>query len=166
MDGKKRRDSRQNQLLVGDLAEFLVDLAKIYDQNKTGNTELSRALRYVALALRPHRHWRAVDLAEVIKPDGPSLPEMRPYPKHPKFTLPIDLERISQPDLEKILDDDAYTKEQIIEVGVQRYGISRSKLQRLRKDDARESVRAAMDHEKSLDVISDEALKGAKARSN
>ena len=78
--------------------------------------------------------------------------------------LPPELESMGQDAIERILDDEGYTKLQIVELGVQRFGISRSKLDRLNKKDALESVRAALGHEKSLDVISIEARKGANAR--
>jgi hypothetical protein len=82
-----------------------------------------------------------------------------------KSVLPAELESISQEYVERILDDESYNKQQVVELGVRRFGISRSKLERLRKEHAQDSVRAALEHEKSLDVISMEARRGGKARS-
>ena len=70
---------------------------------------------------------------------------------------------MSLSDVKQVLDED-HTKDEIAEIGARRFGMSRSKLRRLRKEDAREAIRAALAHEVSLDVISREARSGGVAR--
>ena len=82
------------------------------------------------------------------------------------MALPPNLESLAQPDIEKILDDDRFTKSQIIEVGAERFGIPKSKLARSCKQDAVGSVRAALDHERSLELISAEARRSGENRSS
>ena len=85
-------------------------------------------------------------------------------PRKERVELPPDLESLSQPDIEKILGDDRFTKSQIIEVGAKHFGIPKSKLARSCKQDAVESVRAALDHQRSLDLISAEARRSGENR--
>lgn len=74
------------------------------------------------------------------------------------------LESLSQDEVAQILDDPSSAKQQVAELGFRRFGISRAKLERLSKQAARDAVRAALEHEKSLDVISREASKSGQAR--
>ena len=155
----------RDRLLVADVVRYLIGLAKLHEDEKTGNHELSEGLRSVARALRPYSAYTAVDLTDVISKNVPPTAIIPTTTNNSKPVLPRDLEYISQDELERILDDGQYTKKQLAEVGCQRFGISRSKLERLRKSEACDSIRAALDHERSLDAISREALKGGMARS-
>ena len=158
-------DAVEDQLRVADMVEFLVSLAKLYEKDKTGNAELSRGLRSVAHVLHPYADCLVLELADAIKKKAASTDRRKTASARLKPQLPPTLESIGQADVERILNDEDYTKRQIAELGVRRFGISRSKLERLRKNDARDSVRAALEHEKSLDVISMEARRGGEARS-
>ena len=158
-------DAEENQLLVADMVQYLLSLAELYEKDKTGNTDLSEGLRNVAHALRPYADCPVLELTDAIKKKAPSTDRRKRASTKAKSQLPPALESLGQEDIDKILNDESYTKKQIAELGVRRFGISRSKLERLRKTDARDSVRAALEHEKSLDVISMEARRGGKARS-
>ena len=86
-------------------------------------------------------------------------------PRRSKVIISAASKSMTQTELEDILDDGmAYTKNQIAELGFQRFGISRSKLMRLRKDDALESVRSALRNERILDMIAQEARIAGRAR--
>ena len=80
--------------------------------------------------------------------------------------LPPNLEGLNKKDIEDILSDESYTKVQIAELGSRRFGIPRAMLERLRKEDALMSVRAALENEKSLDVISQVARRSGKTRAS
>ena len=157
--------TEDNQLLVVDIVQYLLSLAKLSEKDKTGNRELSEGLRSVAHALRPYGDCLVLELADAMKKKAPSRVGRKTTSTKAKSQLPPALESISQEDIERILNDESYTKRQIAELGVQRFGISQSKLERLRKKDSLESVRAALEHERSLDVIAMEARRGGKARS-
>ncbi len=158
-------DAEENQLLVADMVQYLLSLAELYEKDKTGNADLSEGLRNVAHALRPYADCPVLELTDAIKKKAPSTDRRKRASTKAKSQVPPALESLGQEDIDKILNDESYTKKQIAELGVRRFGISRSKLERLRKTDARDSVRAALEHEKSLDVISMEARRGGKARS-
>lgn len=151
----------EERLSIDDLIRYLSRLADLNKEDRTGNPEWSDGLRQLARALRPHAALSIVEFADLVK--GISA---RPVtsPRKEKVALPPNLDSLSRPDIEKVLDDDRFTKSQIIEVGTRRFGIPKSKLARSCRQDAVESVRAALDHERSLDLISAEARRGGESR--
>ena len=156
-------DAQETQVLVDDIVRYLSGLARLHSEEKTGNPKLSRGLRHLVRALRPYSDSPISELnAALAQKVGPS--NVKATPRRRQATLPADLESLGQAEVERILEDDRYTKQQVAELGSRRFGISRSKLERLRKVDALQSVRAALEHELSLDVISEEARKGGMAR--
>ena len=161
---------QREHLLVADIVKYLSGLAKLYGEDKTGNSELSFGLLQVTEALRPYADCPVPELANAIRNNSVTAvnAKSRRKPIEPAFTPELDsrLESISQDEIERILNDDAVTKRQIAELGFRRFGISRSKLERLNLTDARYSVLAALENEKTLDVISQVAQKAGKARSS
>lgn len=154
-------DPREGQLLVSDIARYLSGLAKLQESGKTGNPALSEGLRSVAQALRPYAHCPAAELPEAIRREKPAAGGNKAaFPPE----MAAALESLSQEEVARILDDPGSAKQQVSELGFHRFGISRAKLERLSKQAARDAVRAALEHEKSLDVISREASKSGQAR--
>ena len=167
--GKPSPSVRDNQLLVADVVQYLSGLARLHKEDKTGNLELSKGLRHVAHALRPYADCPVLELADTIKKQTSSVVDSKTTSNRAESVFPPELqstlESIGQDDIARILGDENCSKRNIVELGARRFGISRSRLERLRKKDARATVRAALDHEKSLDVITVEARRGGKARS-
>ena len=151
----------EESLLIGDLLRYLSRLAVLNKEDKTGNLVLSDGLRQMARALRPHADLSIAEFADLVRTTSD---RSRNSPRKEKATLPPNLESLSGPEIEKILDDDEFTKSQIAEVGTARFGISRSSLKRSSRQDALESIRAALDHEKSLEFISEEARRSGENR--
>ena len=151
----------EDRLLIDDLIRYLSQLATLNKEDRTGNPKLSDGLRQLTGALRPHANRSIAEFADLVR-------DLSDRPRHSsgkkKTTLPPSLESLSQSAIEKILDDDRFTKSQITEIGERRFGIPRSKLLRSCKQDAVESVRAALDHERALDLISAEAQRGGENR--
>ncbi len=157
--------SDEGQLLVKDVARYLTGLAKLHEEDKTGNPELSVGLRQVAHALRPFASHPVTELSEVIgKKRKTSVSGSKAVSRKPKMVMPSELETLSQNDVAKMLGEDGYTKQQIAELGFRRFGISRPMLMRLPKKDAWNSIRAALEHERSLDAIARQARKAGRAR--
>ena len=156
---------RENQLLVKNILTYFSSLAKLNDEEKTGNLELSQALRDLTKSLRPFSNHPVSELTTILNGKVPTN-GFRNHPNNVKVTLPSELEYVSQDVVEKILEDSRYTKIQLAELGFRRFGISHAKLVHLSKKDALESVRAALAHEKSLDAISEEARKSGMTRSS
>ena len=158
-------DLRENQLLVKNILTYFSSLAKLNDDEKTGNLELSQALRDLSKSLRPFSNHPVSELTTILNGKVPTN-RFGKHPNNVKVALPSELEYVSHDVVEEILEDDRYTKIQLAELGFRRFGISRAKLVHLSKKDALEAVRAALGHEKSLDAIAEEARKGGMARSS
>lgn len=152
-------------LLVNDLVRYLSRLVNLYSDTKTGNPALSDGLRQLVNALRPHSKRPVPELVDMIR--EPSLRRLhKTSSKRVKVLLPSDLEALSLEEVEKILDDEDYTKDQVVQLGVQRFGMSSSELVRQGKKNVLEAIRAALNHEKSLEVISMEARRAGQMRSS
>lgn len=154
----------ESQLLVSDIVRFLSGMANLQEEDKTGNPRLGEGLRQVAKALRPYANLPVSGLTDAIEKKQPGRAEPKVAVTRFTLELPDELESIDQEEIIRIVDNINYTKQQIAELGYRRFGISRSKLERLSKKDALDSVRAALEHEKSLDVISQEAVKSGRLR--
>ena len=107
-------------------------------------------------------------ITELGFPKSPTLirrsPRASASSRKPKRMLPPGLERLSYEEVERILDDDGYTKRQIAELGFRRFGIPEKSLIHSRKYDAVTSVRDAVANERILDAISRQARKAGRMR--
>lgn len=165
-NGKVKPDPNapETRLLVSDIARYLNDLAGLHGKDKTGNQGLSAGLRLLAQAIHPYAKYPVVELPEVIK----ALPGGKAADKSNKAAFPPEvaaaLESLSQEDVAQILDDPGSAKGLVAELGFRRFGISRAKLERLSKQAARDAVRSALENERILDAISEEARKSGQAR--
>ena len=142
------------ELAVSDIVKYLRRLARFQEDNVTGNVELSRGLKQLCNALGPFSDRQLIELSDALKAVSDNRQATDSFPAKAVVGLPSDLESLSHKDLESILANERHTKKQLVEVGFKRFGISRSRLDRLRKSEAKDSVRAALEHEKSLEAIS------------
>ncbi len=161
---QRKPDVREDPLLIKDLSQYLSRLATLVRDPRTGNMDLSDGLRALARALRRHSKRPIHELSDIMKDVGPKT--RKQSARQPKAVLPSELTTLSIEEVDDILSNPEYTKSQLIELGTKRFGISKSKLSGLNKDDVRESVRSALNHEKSLDAISREAQRGGQKRSS
>lgn len=151
-------------LTVDDLVKYLAKLAGLQSDSRTGNLAFSKDLRKLTSALKPYGSLPVSDLANLIK-SAKRLNDQRPPVSREKITLPSNLDSISHKLVEQVIGNKNYSKFQLVRVGVHRFGISHSRLMRLNKDDVIGAIRAAMDHEKSLDALSQEAHRSGEIRS-
>lgn len=166
LNGERKHALQEEQLLVRDIARYLSSLARLNETGKISNPELSDALRQVVDALRLYNSYPVRELAGVLREAKSQKRNRGPLGRKPAVTLPSNLDSLEMKEIEDILADEKYTKDQLAELGFRRFGISRAKLMGLRKEDAKNSVRAALENEKSLDVISEMARKAGKARAS
>ena len=156
----RERDSsvaHDSSLTVDDLIKYLSRLASLNGEYRTGNQDLSDGLQELARALRPHAGRTVSDLADQMK-EMSGRPEATASKR--KATLPASLESLSREDIEKMLNSENCTKAQIMEIGTRCFGIPESRLARASKKDALTTVAAALDHERSLEVIARQAGRG------
>ena len=146
---EQQENSRQG-LVIGDLMKHLAKWAAVERDERTGNPSLSEGLTLLAGCLRRHKSSPVSDLAEFrLQRCG----ERTRVPRKPKIELPTGLNSLESDQVCAILDNERYQKAQLVELGERRLGIPRSKLSRLNRADAITSLRAALDHERSLTAI-------------
>ena len=157
-------DATERGIGVGDLQRYLSGLADLQRDSRTGNAALAAAIRSLVDALKPYRSRPALELPELLA--GLVAPR-QPKPAHrkPAVELPSGLTTLTESAVERVLADNRYLKSQLADLGFQRFGISRSRLCRLSKADAVEAIRAALEHQRSLDAISQQARAAGRRRS-
>ena len=163
---RKTSTNTNGELYVIDIAQYLSELAKVYALEETGSPRLNYGLKKLTDALRPYFDLPISELGHVIHPVSIAASIRTTAENKTRPLLPSDVESIDHNALERILDDERYSKEQVAELGTRRFGISRAKLIRLRKQEAVEAVRSALGHAKSLDAIAHEARRAGHARTS
>lgn len=159
------RAPESKELSVGDLSAFLRNFAASLSDPRTGNLALSAALNELAAVLRRYNNLPVTGLKEALasqsrqtRRDGAN--------KRAIVDLPPNIDSLDLKSLDLIIASSAYSKAQLMELGTRRFGIARARLTRLSRPRVVEIIRAAMDHERSLQVISEEARRGGVARSS
>ena len=155
---KRRHGETSGELRVEDIARYLSRLAALEQDDLTGNAELSRGLKSLSRALMPYSGRSMSELTKIIKNRQQPFAVKRTSASRINADLPEDVESLSTDEVEGFLSDENHTKGLLVELGFRRFGISRSKLERLVKAKARESIYAALEHEKSLEAISRGAM--------
>lgn len=156
MSGISNKDAGQKELVVGDLLRQLLGLAEIQSDVRTGNKEIADSLRLVAQALKSYRSRPLRSLPDLLA-NFPPPKSARPRQRRTVVELPANLEALTGSEVDLILADGRHLKSQLADLGFERFGISRAKLGRLNKVDAIDAVRAALEHERSLEAISEQA---------
>ena len=150
MEATKDSAKHMQDLLIGDIVKYLTRLAAVQQDERTGNASVSEGLRLLVECLQPHKSRPVGDLASLHL--GQKTLRVRETRK-PPIELPDALESLDWDQVNAILENEQYQKKQIIELGESRFGIPRSRMSRLKRADAIASIRAALDHERSLSAI-------------
>lgn len=183
----RKRTRNHETLSATDFADYLRDLARAYQGEKTGNPALGDALMHLSEEFRPHgkrpiseltitdRFVWLPDIHPITAGNGKPTSRRRRDPngssrpvatsRKNKSTLPDDLESLSRGDVEKILEEDRLTKQQIAELGHARFGISKSSLLRARKDRAINSILSALRNERTMHIIAEQSREAGRTRS-
>ena len=150
-------------IVVGDIVRWLASQADVQCDARTGNAAFAEVIRTLADTLKPYRARPVPDLLEMLAAlETPKVPKPQ---RKPPVELPADLATLTKSTVEQVLDDERYVKNQLADLGFQRFGIPRSRLCRLTKADAVAAIRAALDHERSLEAIGQQARIAAERRS-
>jgi hypothetical protein len=158
----KRNRPHQSEFRFGgekpsskDVARFLRGVADLYRDPTWGNPALSQSLYELArnLLRKPSNLKRDKNRTGSSKLDSSSKTR-RPF------------ESLDASEISHFLDDAGHSKRQLVELAFGRFGIPRSRLLRLKTTEVRERIRAALLHEDSLHIISEEARRGGAKRSS
>ena len=161
----QNENDETSSLLVRDVSQYLLMLAKMNANPNTGNALLSEALSAITKALKPYSTCHASELPRIlnhVKSDNSYSPSSRKE----KISLPKNLETLSLEHAERILKEKRYTKLQLIELGTNRFGVSRSKLAKTIRSDIVAVLGSAIEHERTLKIISKEARRDGSNRSS
>ena len=157
---KKGRQSKQSfevrsAISKSALADFLVKLASLYASDEFGNPALSTALRELA------RSVRRSAAPEVF--DG-NIHAEKPTPQ-PTPNLEF-LRGLDHQSIERFIDDETKTKNELLDLATARFSIPRSQLMRMKTVEVRQMIYSALLHESSIEIISEEAKRGGSERSS
>ena len=152
-----------SDIVVGDILRWLASQADMQRDALTGNAAFADAIRVLADALKPHSSRPVPDLIELLA--GTSAAEVPKPQRKPPVELPSGLTALAGSAVESVIADDRYLKSQLVELGFRRFGIPRSRLCRLTKTEGVEAIRAALEHERSLDVIGQQARAAGRRQS-
>lgn len=150
----KRRPQRG--VTAAELGRFLRQLAVLYRDTKLGNPQLSAALVELSAAL--------IDAGEI--PSGDAGRQLE-FSLRRDFRKEIgQIKEMGPDEIVRQLNDPDCSKSELMVLGNVRFGITRSRLSRLSKSEVVDTIRAALDHEKSLGIISEEARRGGMDRTS
>lgn len=156
------RNSVKDSVRVADIAKFLSRCATLHENAKTGNLVFGDELRRFAKSLDPCARLTVDEFANLLKTPGN---RGKTSAQHRAIVLPDNLQTLKLRDIEEILRNSDYTKAQLAELGERRFGISRAQLARSSRADAEERIAAAIEHERSLNIIAQEAHRVGAIRS-
>jgi hypothetical protein len=156
---------RETALSDIDVARFLLSLASLYRDKRSGNPALALALTKLAQRLnREAKHTSEKDLQQSFFTD----PTRSDYKEliGQKSSLDSPSSEMTAESVSRYLGEEGRTKRDLIELASIRFAIPRSKLKRMNLQDIREAIRSALQHENSLEIIGQEAARhGATRRS-
>lgn len=162
------------------LADFLVQLANVYDVKDVGNPPLANALRGLAksilrkkLLLGTPQVDTSISLysssASSVSSSKVKLKVEKPPARRMRMRLSGNFETIknfTDREVQRFLDDESKTKNELIELAAARFSIPTSQLQRSKVSEIRQTILTALLHETSIDILSEEARREGKARSS
>ena len=152
----RKKGNGTNGLLVADVVRFLSRFASLQRDERVGNPHMSDSLHCLVKGLKPHKERTVEELSRLLA--GMATEKtLKSKSRKPNADFPKDLALLTCDEVGRILDDQNYLKMQIVELGTCRFGIPRSKLKQLPKPKAIASIRAALDHERSLSVLAHQA---------
>lgn len=135
-----------------ELAQFLRDLATLVRSAPLSNPVLSKALLNLSKSLRPATKGHA---------------KTKSKPRSQADPLDLSqLERLDSQGVEEFLRDETRTKFELIDLAAARFSIPRAQLLKKRTSEVRETIRAALLHEGSIEILTDEARKQGARRSS
>ena len=138
--------SRRKHITAADVGRYLKHLAALNRDPLTGNVAMSDALNEIAAIL-------------IAAKAAPATGALKTFVEQSNFEFEEDFDFQALP-LEKvreILARSDLTKSELTTIGTERFGIAKSRMDRVSRDELIKMVQSAIQHEESLDIISEEA---------
>ena len=156
------------------LADFLVQLANVYDVKDVGNPPLASALRGLAKSILRKKLLLGVQRSDTstsssVASSKSKLRVEMSSPRRMRMRISGNFESIknfTDREVQRFLDDESKTKSELIELAAARFSIPTSQLQRSKVSEIRQTILTALLHETSIDILSEEAKREGNARSS
>lgn len=156
MRKNSKRESSSQELSAKELGLYLSKLSSLNRNEKTGNLALSHSLDVLSSFLIQSR-------AELITD---ALPKMQ-SDKAKKTDLPEgDIASWTKEDVVSHIETPTTTRQQLISIGKARFGIPSSRLQKLSREEILRALFAVIEHEQSIEILSDQAKIGGENRNS
>lgn len=138
--------SRRKHITAADVGRYLKQLAALNRDPLTGNVAMSDALKEIAAILMAAKAAPATKVLEA-------------FTEQSKFDFEeeIDFQTLSLGKVREIINRSDLTKADLATIGTERFGIAKSRMDRVSRDEIIKMIGAAMQHEESLNIISEEA---------
>ncbi|MGR9310712.1 hypothetical protein ACU8MX_14925 [Rhizobium leguminosarum] len=149
------RGRLKKPLTGAEVGRYLKSLALLQRDPRMGNLELSEALMSLGKALLETKSAPIERVIEdIAKNDQGFFPEL------------ANFRSLSLEDIRRYLNQSTVQKGELVTIGTERFGIAKSRLERLPREEVVAALRAALEHEESLNIISEEAKRGGHLRSS
>jgi septum formation topological specificity factor MinE len=155
--GGKRRSPRKRTrpITAADVGRYIRGLASLNRDSLTGNPELSEALFRLAGVLTAAKALPAHEAAQRAL-DQDEL----------QFEDELDFEDLELEQVKSLLDSADTSKAFLLILAVERLGMARSRLEKMPREEIVRVLQAAVQHEESLSIISEEARRGGEKRAS
>jgi hypothetical protein len=152
----RQATGKKKPVTAADVGRYLRSLALLNRDATFGNPHLSEALGKLGKALIEQKAAPFDAVAGAVVHE--QLPEL--FPDDAVWA------KLSLDDVKRRLRRPTITKSEMQLIGIKRFGIAKSRLSKLPMDQVAAAVEAAIQHEESLAIISEEAKRGGYQRSS
>jgi hypothetical protein len=154
---KKITRGKIKPLTAGDVGRYLKRLSTLNKDPQLGNPALSVALRDLATLLIASKEQSVREAFISIDSQAELDPEQ---------LLKRDVSALSLSEISELLRASETTRTELIKLGSDRFGIPESKMTKLAREAVLNTIRSALEHEQSIEILSDEASRGGKNRTS
>jgi len=138
-----------------EVGRYLKRLSAMNKDPQTGNLALSAALQELAMFLIDSKEHSVRKIFAPLSKQTALDVDQRPV----KSYVALSLLEVSE-----LLSSTKITRTELVRLGFDRFGISGSKTIKLSKEAILSTIRSAMEHEQSIEILSDEAKRGGRSR--
>lgn len=159
MSNKKKATQQDKRPLTAvEVGRYLKRLSALQKDSLTGNRALSEALQEISDFLTPLGNKTIEQALTGSKPETEKPDEVA-------LNKPLSYD-ISLKEISGLLENKDITRAELVQLGAKRFGIAESKLNKLSRESAVKTIRAALEHEQSIEILSNEASKGGQSRTS
>lgn len=154
---KKSLRNDHRPLTAAELGRYLKRMSSIQKDAQTGNLALSEALQELGAFLTASKAKTVEEALTVAERQAHLELPVEPQPLYQDIALT---------EITSLLEREFITRDELIILGAKRFGIPESKLKQLSRETILKTIRSALEHEESIEILSDEASKGGQKRTS